>query len=901
MPDQWVDGPPPKKASEGGWVDGPPGFVAATNQNPMDNPGGNERIDPRTTPLGKMVAPLGKPLSGIANLAQRPFQARRSGLYAGGPLGFDWQAFIHGVSPEQAQRDNDARYKWLGFDQNTGARGFVDRFAADVIDDPLSLLGMPLRILKGRSLMGHALEMADRHISPAILKAADKMAAPLKAADNPNVRHIPDIVSGVHDLGVDSKIKRELMRQYGSAWKSHYAAAYGVRNAGHSAENALVEYFQPRFDAITKGMSHADQDAMFKAIYSKRVDKLSPALQAKALEYRKLTNTMSHMQGDATVQHMVSWGGGRLGNTSRKVEPWDFAYPNIGKPAAIQDSAALDDSPSIQNLFNPPVHGPFNETAARASWQEYIKNPDTARGLTKLTPQQRQAAEDAYVARVKARSMDAVSDAPLRDVEWAGRGSKPSYGKFTVKQRAKRPFDLPPELRQFQTTTPRGIQLPEEFLTDYVATSAKSAKKTDAASRTVSHLDPKDSHLLPQEGYVSPENTIEGTRSRVRTFAKSIAAHDARARMASMYGGQIPSWADEFFTKSFKGSDDMNALEKAGRLAQTVTDFDKGGLFALPFRHMANEASHALIEDPGALLSASASGLKSVITRESSAARAARLRPSIHAGATVTQAFDRQTPFVAAIKKAGDKVGDIPIVGKLAAIVPNSLHALYKGSAGVLWAFSDELRHASFKSKVASGMPEFEAALQTGADLVDYSNRSGLSKGISSVVPFATWRTKAPQVAARLMFQNPGRVNAAARAWAPFVGGTDANGDTSSLPFAEAATLTEGPNAKGHTGAQRYVRGSLGPILKVPITAGEDALSPQPGPNVTMSRRGGRPFVHPAKKPERFWTSGKSAGEYGLYSLPGMMLLDLLGKGMYPKTPEEALKAQLGIYKDTRK
>lgn len=277
------------------------------------------------------------------------------------------------------------------------------------------------------------------------------------------------------------------------------------------------------------------------------------------------------------------------------------------------------------------------------------------------------------------------------------------------------------------------------------------------------------------------------------------------------------------------------------------SDFMKGGLFWNPFGHGANVGALASIVDPGALSGAlmrgtvdNAKNIAGKLTggriggAETAEQIATRQAPATAGGAIGSHQTERVNPF-------GEMVSKLPIAGKV-------LGGLYDASGNTLWKFENEVRNQRFNNLVAGGMSPERAGLRVATELVDYEHPSPFAQTIAPVVPFKTWRTKAPLATMRGALENPARTQYMSSVLPGMFGGTQMDGEgqnyTSSLPQSELAGLLDGP-----AGAGKYVMGSGGPIPKVAL-------------DLLAAAAAGKKSPDAQKKARTLFTSGVEPGTY---------------------------------------
>lgn len=419
-------------------------------------------------------------------------------------------------------------------------------------------------------------------------------------------------------------------------------------------------------------------------------------------------------------------------------------------------------------------------------------------------------------------------------------------------------FELPQSMQRFEAEEPRGIQTAAQFRQNYVPTAhdARQAMghenpdsilgldrsvetgsgpdivldqlhlnepRTDAArghdTRSLQDIienpsqhaekqfdeikDAKDKFLLERgEGarLLGPEIQRKIIESRLRSGARAISAADAEKEVTKLFGkqtfSQVPASAKQFFQETYN---EPGGKEFWANLARGAIDLPKQGLFALPFRHMANIATLSFLADPSlANVLGTTSRFAKLMTTKDPEARAKIFGQAGKYGVTGTPSIDRQAGWV----------GRIPVIGDI-----------YKASNHTLWAFDDAAKATRFdrllKKYQGQGMDEahaaYRAASETGSELIDYSNRSPLTQTLAYVAPFATYRSKAPGAVLRTAIRHPERINRATQLSPELTGGEQQaapgpNGENmvgkSYLPLAEVMRGIKNPG--------EYARSSLG-------------------------------------------------------------------------------------------
>lgn len=362
-------------------------------------------------------------------------------------------------------------------------------------------------------------------------------------------------------------------------------------------------------------------------------------------------------------------------------------------------------------------------------------------------------------------------------------------------------------LGEFAGEKPRGMQTVGQFR-QYYAARKPAPKPGGAPERTVSNLSDFNPNLLSREGEVAimdPKEALEAEKRANLNTARAVAAHDAFNKlMADEPHGpaRLMGPAQDMFSRT------LQAENEPGGLLHDITDLDRAIVLGYgPGRHMGNITQLGMVNAPlttmRTILETGARGARKALTlgkmAETPEARYARYKPSIAAGSVNVEA-GRESPVLNLIGKLGPPGQAVKRVSNL--------------GSNALWDYENELAHKMTQAKIRNGMSPEMAGLETREELVDYGNRAPITDKLSTVVPFATWRTKAPLAVARGLTRRPGSVSEMSRLL-PGSMGQNQNGQTTSLPYGEALEAATDPIA--------YGRGSLGTaargILDLPLNA----------------------------------------------------------------------------------
>lgn len=547
-----------------------------------------------------------------------------------------------------------------------------------------------------------------------------------------------------------------------------------INQARRGKAQDLSNTLLSRFDNVTKGLTPNEEAALYDAIHTGKVGALPAAMQAKAEMFKNITDSLAHLAGTEELRTSLEKG-----------------FATVKSPAG-----AIFPKGAVETLFG----------------QAYRQGGgfELPRYFERFEP----TAEEA-------RAMQGVG---------AYRGSY-----MVTKHFDNWKDELDGILKEDQNATAAMRKLENKHLHDII-----TAPRQEEA-RAYSTAEKEDRNLLRRgEGAQIIKNPVLQRKlidARLRTGAQAIAAHDAEGEVEKLFGKgawkNVPSEAKAFFQETW---DDPNA-NKFWRGLRSTIDVPKVGLFALPFRHMANISSLLALADPTALpgtlgyytyLMAVGSGSKKlenaarwigtksgvnteglakwISPEEAATRRAGALGQAGRYGVTGTPSVDRRA--------AAGWLGRVPIIGDV-----------YKASNHALWTFDDAAKAVRFnrlmKQYRGSGMDEAraaaEAANRVGAELVDYSENSPLTEAMRYVFPFATYRTKFPVAVAASLMKHPERTLAYGRAAPELVGdyqqaplGPPDQYNPQGRPMAGKSYLPLAEAMRGMANPMEYVRSSLG-------------------------------------------------------------------------------------------
>jgi hypothetical protein len=347
--------------------------------------------------------------------------------------------------------------------------------------------------------------------------------------------------------------------------------------------------------------------------------------------------------------------------------------------------------------------------------------------------------------------------------------------------------------------------------------------KTDVTDETDKNLEKRQDHGSLLDDPLEQRAVFE---NRLRSGARAIAGRDTSRRAAHLFNtakpsynvdlgpgnmqkmeanassfAKLPHYVKKFFTDEFTPEASKGAMQKAGDALKHATDAPKSAMFISPVRHMMNIAQLGSLADPsigGALQTANTFRK---IVRATPQQRYAELKDAIDAGAVGVPSHDRVTGETAAQGIAA-ALQRTPVISHAV----NGVRKLYTMSGDILWSFDDASKATRFRRLVAQGEHPADAAAQTSAELIDYSNKSDFTKMLQYFAPFATYRSKLPGAIARNVAQHPERALTVNRMSPTLAGGSQDAGtgpdgkpivSKSNLPLAEGLRMADGPHFLG--------------------------------------------------------------------------------------------------------
>ena len=674
-------------------------------------------------------------------------------------------------------------------------QGIID-FAIDTGTDPLTYVG-------GFGLLEHLVEYAG-------LKSVPALARFLTALEAHGQGHVAQGLGTAFDfLNYKGEALRNLAARSGEKGVAQFKGLKAINNARLQRGQDLASTLTGQFKQITKGLTEHERDELYKAIHTGKEAGLPAELQSRAKAFSELTDTLAYLSGTRGLRRQLTEGN----RTVEGLRP--PARPEPTLPRVPGQRAPLSEFPGAEKLV-----GAFE-----------------GREMTDE--------EEAHLLSA-IHNLREPHKEPLAEL-WK---EPPAVGK------SGGGFILPDWAKRFDTQV-RSLQRPSQYRKNYVPTAHDlettlgpsftragsieeldqmvAAQARDAAEKAKSGpfrtileartqaAEPKmtqglhtsDPALKPREGPGKMQDTglqEDIIRGRLAHGAKAITARDAERQVSRLFGvggfSKVPADAKNFFRETYTKP---GGKEFWSGLAKGLIDVPKVGLFALPFRHMANIGTLSVFADPSlANVFGTAGRFGRLMVARSPEAREQILGKAVKYG--VTGAGD-----VEGSRHAG-WIGQIPGIGDF-----------YKASNHALWTFDDAAKATRFqrlleqnmKRGLAEPQAAYNAADQVGAELIDYSNRSPLTKALGYIAPFAAWRTKMPGAVTRALAKHPERILAAGRAAPEMVGdlqsGPPGSGKVgkSYLPVAEAMRAVDNP--------YEYLRAGLGWPTQMTVSGIEHA------------------------------------------------------------------------------
>lgn len=460
------------------------------------------------------------------------------------------------------------------------------------------------------------------------------------------------------------------------------------------------------------------------------------------------------------------------------------------------------------------------------------------------------------------------------------------------------------ELRFERLLHPKGESTLESVLASPEKPAAEQATNLDTFDPNLEQRGAKG-RLLPA---AEQRQVIE---SRLRGAARSISAKDAESAVNKLFGvdafSKVPTAAKEFFRETYTSPEDRNFWQSWGDVAKGAVDIPKIGLFSLPFRHMMNISSLAVLADPsvGQTFGTAGKFAKLMLAGLDDEQRAKILGDAVKYGASGSPSIDREaagwigkmTPrdAIAYGTKHGlvqpgkwsGWLGKVPGIGDL-----------YKASTHALWAFDDAVKATRFDRLRAQYMQDgldataaaYRAANDVSAELISYDERSPFTRALAYIAPFATFRSKVPFAIARAVARHPERILAAGRMSPELIGdlqqaAPNAKGKPqvgkSYLPLAETLRGIENP--------AEYARSTIGYPLAMALS-GLGGLE-EHGSGVRAP--GAAQYFTYGKAPDLKYLANQTVGSFP----GGEQLLKALGQGEWTNqgSLSGAIRGQTGF------
>ncbi len=795
--------------------------------------------------VGKVMDLLGRP--GVAT------QALLSGDGSVGDFARAGNAFAHGVSPEDQQANRDTIKSGLHIKDAIDklpeglARGTADA-AVDTALDPTTYLGGLGLIEKGMNATGKAVlyggikganaaqHVGARAVSSRPVTQLARIARGGERLDPADVERGFAKAGSVGAAAFDALTpKGKLTRQAIQASRfdpnkplssinkpfDDVAKASTIKAKAVNTQRGITAAGQKSFDAAVKGLTPDDERSLYQAIDRGDTAALSPEMQKRAATISDLYRGVLHLEGTGTVKKDLGKAG--------------FALPGELAPFDTQ----------TRGIFNRAnVRSPYLPHGQRFSGQdlEEIKG-DSTPGISAedLLGAAKAAPESKPGSMLGDKDLNKLSRDDVSKLQDVVRQREINRARFASAGRAIGAKDAARALaKEFGTAVPimRTIR-------------AEKADTGEIYQMAMSGLAPEEKRVVNmlQQG-ASPDDVAKrmgwepgsisnNLQQRAQTVRDAIGGYreptvvDTGRTRQSFEG--VPNYIRQSFQRESKSN---HPAMLAARGVKAIADAPKYGFFGVPFRHMANIATMGALADPRA--TALATGRFALAHPEATGAVAGGVGgyaedglPGAAIGAAAgalggrgikmtglsKQAAESQERAVQSATKGGaiDFNPDEQIPGPIRNLP--GISQLYGASNRFLWGYDEAVKAARYDSLVKRGVAPHAAAQRVSEDLMNYGDKSVLTKGLSYAAPFAGYRSKLPGVIARAVARNPERPLMANR-MAPALAGEDQPADDggmvrSYLPLAEILRATQHP--------AEYARATLSAPYKDAVAAIGDA------------------------------------------------------------------------------
>lgn len=736
-------------------------------------------------------------------------------------------------------------------------------FAEQVVGNPLSWLGLQVG---GRSAIARGTEQLERFGMPAAVKAGkivNKVPVVGPAVTN--------VAAKAHDfLGVHSAAKRTLAETHGPNWKPEYASRRATLLNGGAQVQDLAADLQAHLDSLPEGPM---RDSFVRSL-----DRASQGLPfAEELSTPLRGRAAQAPTGEVAQQEIGLQGATDLPIFSKAQGSHYYPHPPV-EP----------EQPFLIPPPSEPVQGDLFGVPPPAAAEAVSPVAARATGPTpRIAPKPK------------------ISPADLKSATMVG--GKPMW-----------PDPVSGEMLPMPPRIPEGPATISGRVTADRAT-ARYAGRTQADARAPFQYTNPPLARSPLEELLAPPTPAAASINDLippptaRQTTRGPNPSGLTSKVGKLLGEEAPAAdpiLDMMKPKGLSWQSPLNSL----------SDFMTASMFAPPLGNIAHEANVSMlgaVVDP--LATANAIGRGLIDTGRQAGAVAAKI-PGISKFIPATAKTPETLESIAARHapaQRGGGLSDHAGTGEQGDVLTGGLQGLidklmargqsvssprgtgaanelagvlklgqswYKMGNDSLWKFENEVRAQRFNTLVKGGMPENEAGLRVGGEMVDYGNRSPLASNLRPVAPFANWRLQMPMAVARGSIENPGRVAALTSAFPALTGGTQGEDPTtgkplkSKLPYGDIlGALSEGP-----TGAAKYGVGFLGGAPRLAGDAAEWLLDQSRGP------QWGKSWMQneaESKKARTRWTYGVEPGTFALNSLPGVGRgLEMSGHGMFNKT-----------------
>jgi hypothetical protein len=507
-------------------------------------------------------------------------------------------------------------------------------------------------------------------------------------------------------------------------------------------------------------------------------------------------------------------------------------------------------------------------------------------------------------------------------------------GPRRIVGRVDRQYELPEELREFQSPTDQGIMGSDNIRRDYLTAPHPDETSTGRKAGSFNLLHPHAPNLIQRDefkidGDEDPNKYYDAFSRMLDNAATQGTAGRMRDELgvARSFNAPRDEPLSQLFERTSRATGDQRSNpEILADAWRNVINIPKNAVTVLGGKHaffnVPDLARNA--EGSGAAIQALMKGAKYATMSPEERYEALR---DAHEGGVIAPFDERGNPIVDLLSKTprgvraagGSVVGGYNGYQEDAKHDPNAsplerlestLAGAGVGAAGGLaapnmargmnrltWAIDDAAKQAVYQRKIARGMDPDEAAAETLRQMIDYRHKSAFTKAASNVLPFASFRTKLPTAIASGGAKVPLRLLTADRATQGLSsqGKVDVDGHQVSVKPPTADVL-----GIGDDGGMEYARASMSDPLRAILSfAGGYEKHYDPDTRTTTLRfkprytTYGQPLL-PHRDEDGKWKAGFLGSQAANY-IPASIGQSLLqGPGLNEFPDEDPLSELLG-------